>query len=93
MTGLVRAPENGVASGAAAGAFVAAVNDAEERLTRLEERFTHLQRHVGEQDRVILDLTAQLDGMRRDLIRLQGESTGGRGGNEDMPADERPPHY
>ncbi len=69
------------------------MNDAEERLTRIEERFTHLQKHVSEQDRVILDLTEQLDGMRRELTRLQGEGTGARGGSEDMPADERPPHY
>ena len=70
------------------------MNDADARITRLEERYTHLQKHVTEQDRVILGLTEQIERVQRDLLRLQAERATGRAGEgDDLPADERPPHY
>jgi uncharacterized coiled-coil protein SlyX len=66
-----------------------------ERITRLEERFTHLQKHVTEQDRVILELTEKLARLRRELDAQQLRAANGataEGGGE-MPEDERPPHY
>lgn len=73
--------------------FLAAVNDVESRITRLEERYTHLQKHVAEQDRVILDLSERLDRLRKDFARMRTESSGTPAAGNEMPADERPPHY
>lgn len=71
------------------------VNDASERLTRLEERYLHLQKHVQEQDRVILDLSDTVARLRQELRRLQNEGAAraGESAAGDLPADERPPHY
>lgn len=70
------------------------MDDVDPRLTRLEERYTHLQQHVAEQDRVILELGDRLERLRRELMRLQAERSTERGqAADDLPADERPPHY
>jgi len=69
------------------------MNDAEVRITRLEERYTHLQKHVTEQDRVILDLNEQVKCLRKELARVRTETTGGAAPGTDLPVDERPPHY
>jgi SlyX protein len=63
----------------------------EERLLRLEEKIAYLERHVTAQDRAMLELTEELDTVRRELRRLRE----GRGepGSAPEPADERPPHY
>ena len=42
-----------------------------DRLTRLEERYTHLQNHVVEQDRVILELSEALERVRKELAALR----------------------
>lgn len=61
------------------------------RLTRLEERYVHLQRHVAEQDKVMLGLTEELARLRAEVavLRAQRQSASG----DDEPPDERPPHY
>lgn len=69
------------------------MDDVHTRLTRLEERFTHLQQHVTEQDRVILHLTEELERTRRELARLTLERDESGSGAADLPAHERPPHY
>ena len=69
------------------------VNDAEARITRLEERYTHLQKHVTEQDRVILDLTERLERLGQDVARVRTDGDAAGSGGNDLPADERPPHY
>ena len=63
----------------------------EERLLRLEEKVAYLERHVTAQDRAMLELTEELDALRRELRRLRE----GRGepGSAPVSADERPPHY
>jgi len=63
-----------------------------ERLTRLEERYAHLQRHVAEQDKAMLVLTEELDQLRKEVGRLRAQS-GAPGGTENEAGDERPPHY
>ena len=66
----------------------------EERIDRLEERLAWLQRHVTEQDKVMLDLSRQLDRAIAELRLLRDRvAAGGGGGSQEMPADERPPHY
>ena len=62
-----------------------------ERLTLLEERYAHLQRHVGEQDKAMLALTDELAKLRKELVVLRTRAAGGADGGE-LP-DERPPHY
>jgi len=62
-----------------------------ERLTTLEERYAHLQRHSVEQDKVMLELSEA-------VAQLRKEITGLRTQRADAPdpgsvPDERPPHY
>jgi SlyX protein len=63
-----------------------------ERLTRLEERYAHLQRHNAEQDKAMLELVDEVTKLRKELAALRTQQAGGREGAEE-PADERPPHY
>lgn len=67
------------------------MNEAE-RLTRLEERYAHIQRHVVEQDKVMLSLGEQLAKLKQELQVLRAQSTSGTPGPAE-PTDERPPHY
>lgn len=62
-----------------------------DRLTRLEERYAHLQRHSAEQDKVMLQLADELAKLRKEIAALRTQQTGGRDPQE--AADERPPHY
>jgi len=62
-----------------------------DRLTRLEERYAHLQRHQAEQDKVMLGLADELAKLRKELVTLRARQSTGTEGSE--PADERPPHY
>jgi uncharacterized coiled-coil protein SlyX len=63
-----------------------------DRLTRLEESYTHLQKHVVEQDKVILELSDALARVTKDLAALR-DSDRSAGEGESDPIDERPPHY
>lgn len=61
------------------------------RLTLLEERYVHLQRHVAEQDKVMLELTEELARLRAEVAGLRTQRQAASG-SDDLP-DERPPHY
>lgn len=63
----------------------------EERLLRLEEKIAYLERHVTAQDRAMLELTEELDALRRELRRVREARADASAAPE--PADERPPHY
>lgn len=67
------------------------MNDSD-RLTRLEERYAHLQRHLVEQDKAMLALGDQLAALQREVARLKAQ---GMSGSEPAgePPVERPPHY
>ncbi len=67
------------------------MNDAE-RLTRLEERYAHLQRHQAEQDKAMLELADEVKKLRQELAAVRAQHTSGPGEPGEM-ADERPPHY
>jgi uncharacterized coiled-coil protein SlyX len=69
------------------------VNDTEERIVRLEERYTHLQHHVTEQDRVILALREEVEQLTKALAAARPGGSNASPVSDDMPADERPPHY
>jgi len=66
-----------------------------ERIDRLEERLAWLERHVEEQDKVILQLTETADRLRAELRLLRERSATGPGGEiaPGSTGDERPPHY
>jgi len=66
------------------------MNDAE-RLTKLEERYAHLQRHSTEQDKVMLELSEEVAKLRKEITSLRAQRSGDADGG-DLP-DERPPHY
>lgn len=65
--------------------------DDAERLTRLEERYLHLQRHQTEQDKVMLELGEELARLKQELAVLRAREATGTPLPE--PQDERPPHY
>lgn len=67
------------------------MNEAD-RLTLLEERYAHLQRHIVEQDRAMLDLSEQVSKLRKELLVLRAQSNSGTSGPTEQ-VDERPPHY
>jgi SlyX protein len=62
-----------------------------ERLTRLEERYAHLQKHMGQQDKAMLELADEVKKLRKELAILRAAQPGGSGPGE--TPDERPPHY
>ena len=67
----------------------------EERLVHLEGRFAWMERHLAEQDRVILELTESVRQLRAELGRLRERAEGAEGpegGPGAGPIDERPPH-
>jgi len=61
------------------------------RLTALEERYAHLQRHTAEQDKAMLELAEEVAKLRKEIMRLRGQVASSR--EADDSADERPPHY
>lgn len=67
----------------------------EERIRQLEERLAWFERHVTEQDKVMLafsrDLERALGELR--LLRDRVASTGGEAASATSMKDERPPHY
>lgn len=64
-----------------------------ERIERLEERLAWLQRHVTEQDKVMLEFSRQLDRALAELRLLRERAAGAAGGSAETLSDERPPHY
>lgn len=64
-----------------------------ERLQRLEEKIAFLERHVTEQDKVMLALGDTLAKLRLELRALRERSTGATASDAEPPVDERPPHY
>jgi len=63
-----------------------------ERIDRLEERLAWFERHVTEQDKVMLELSEDLARLRAELIALRARGEAG-GTGELLLGDERPPHY
>ena len=61
------------------------------RLTQLEERYAHLQRHVGQQDKAMLEMSDELAKLRRELSALRDRLAPSSDPDDAPP--ERPPHY
>lgn len=62
----------------------------EKRIERVEERVAWLEKHVGEQDKVMLELAGELARVRRELVTLRARATTGAA---PLDPNERPPHY
>ena len=60
----------------------------------LEEKITHMERHVGEQDMEIYRLTKQVEELARlvEKQRTHLQHLAGKSG-EPFPLNEKPPHY
>ena len=65
-----------------------------ERLQRLEEKVAYLERHVTEQDKVILQIGDQLAKLRLEVrtMRERAAGTTANPGEQESP-EPRPPHY
>ncbi len=60
----------------------------------MEERIAFLQRHVEQQDRVLLELSREVAKLVDRLARLEAKSAQAADAAESGPlADERPPHW
>ena len=65
-----------------------------ESLRPLEEKIAYLERHVVEQDKVMLELAGDLARLRKELHKVRARLAPGQAGEGDAaPNDERPPHY
>jgi SlyX protein len=62
-----------------------------QRMDRVEERLAWLERHVAEQDKVMLELAETLDRLRREAEGLRQRV--GDGIILHSQEEERPPHY
>ncbi len=58
----------------------------------LETKLAFLERHIEEQDRVILKLRQQVDTIDNDLSQLKIAHQDSSSASQNMP-DEKPPHY
>ncbi|HEX2101525.1 MAG TPA: SlyX family protein [Candidatus Synoicihabitans sp.] len=66
----------------------------EARLERLEERLAWIERHVVEQDKVMLAQADELQRLKRELAAWRERAAAAEASRpESAPADERPPHY
>ena len=66
----------------------------DEHQRALEERLTFLQRHVEQQDRIILELSREVSKLSDRLVRVEAKLTqSADAGDQAPPADERPPHW
>lgn len=65
----------------------------------LEEKITHLERHAEEQDKVIMQQTKQIEALNKHfkILATAVKSLIGHGSSsipgDDMPPNEKPPHY
>lgn len=59
----------------------------------LEEKIAYLERHVAEQDKAMLEMAEDITRLRRELITLRDRTSSAPRGEDELPADERPPHY
>ena len=61
-------------------------------MTKLEERYAHMQRHMTEQDRAMLELSEEIVKLRKELALLRAQAPSSTAETGDA-GEERPPHY
>jgi SlyX protein len=65
-----------------------------ENLRRLEEKIAHLEHHVTQQDKAMLEFADELARLRREVQSLRERAASGVAGDPGGEADdEKPPHY
>jgi len=64
-------------------------------LQQLEEKVAYLERHVGEQDKAMLEMSELLDRMKIELGSMRERMEDAAPGSSDDATliNERPPHY
>lgn len=67
----------------------------EDIIRRLEEKIAHLEHHVTEQDKVMLEFSEDLTRLRRELKLLVARvaNAGPSATLGEEAGEERPPHY
>ncbi|MBK1878414.1 SlyX family protein [Pelagicoccus mobilis] len=65
----------------------------ESQIQDLQIKQAFLERHIEEQDRVIYGLQTELEKLRAEVRKLAERADSQSGSNNEMPADEKPPHY
>jgi SlyX protein len=63
-----------------------------DELRRVEEKIAYLERHVVEQDKAMLELSDEIARLRLEMRQLRAQRAPQSSG-EELPVDERPPHY
>jgi uncharacterized coiled-coil protein SlyX len=64
------------------------------RLTELESRYAWLEKHVADQDKIMLEMGEEVRRLRRDLEKVRAPGGGGGSAESEPEAPERPPpHY
>lgn len=64
----------------------------EQRLTDLEASYAWLERHVSDQDKVILEMGEEIRRLRRELEKLKAALANAAPAEPEVP-EEPPPHY
>ncbi|MEO0509438.1 MAG: SlyX family protein [Verrucomicrobiota bacterium] len=59
----------------------------------LQERITHLEKHISEQDAEMYKWMRCLESLQGLIKKLELRLAALEEGNGDMPANEKPPHY
>lgn len=66
-------------------------------ISELQSQLAHLKRHISEQDAEFYQLAKRVDALsklvQQQKAQMSALSSGGVAAAEDMPANEKPPHY
>jgi SlyX protein len=66
----------------------------DERLAGIEARYAWLERHIGEQDKAMAEMSDQIRRLRREIEALRDRlRTTGGAGEAAAPDEPPPPHY
>ena len=63
------------------------------QIESLESKIAFLERHVEEQDKVILSIRRIIDELQAEIGRLRAAINDEGGANNALSNDEKPPHY
>ena len=65
----------------------------ESSIRELQERLAFMQRHIEQQDRVVLELSREVSEISARLARAEAKAQQAGDIETGPPADERPPHW
>ena len=64
-----------------------------EQIADLEIKIAFLERHIEEQDKVMMRLSNAVDALQKEMARISQNQRSQSSGSDAAPADEKPPHY